>query len=130
MHDRTPTYQELKYATQEIGKHVQNSKSNRYIAMDLFYAVECGLKALLLSANSNFQDSYKTHDINELAQLCNFPLKINTIIYINEQIKTIHLKHLHTILRYGIKMKKDELEKFKNDIMSVHIDILNELARR
>lgn len=129
MNDNTPTYRELKSATQEIGKHVQHSKSDRYIAMDLFYAVECGLKALLLYKNNNFQDNYKTHDINELAKLCNFPLKIKTIIYINEQIKNIHLKHMHTILRYGVKMKKCELEKFKDDIMSAYVDILNELAR-
>lgn len=130
MTDIIPNFKELKNAAQEIKLHIKNSEINRYIAMDLFYGVECGLKALLIRNNKPFKESYKTHNINKLAAECNFPLKIPNIINVNDSLTCIPIDKIHTVLRYGVKIKACELEKFKNKISAAHDDILIELARK
>lgn len=130
MADVIPSYIELKKATQEIKKHIQQSKSKRYISLDLFYAVECGLKALLLQENKHFREEYKTHDLNQLARKCKFKLEIpNKINTPNNPIKSFGVSKIHEVLRYGVYVKQKELEDFNNKISLAYEKILTELSR-
>ena len=113
-----PTYTELKKATIEIRKHIQGSQSPRYVSLDLFYAVECGLKALLLHKDGQFKESYKTHDLNMLAKVCSLSLKIpNKINTPNNDIKSFEAKKIHEVLRYGVYVKQVELKEFRDKML-------------
>lgn len=125
-----PTYIELKKVTLEIQKHIQHSTSPRYVSLDLFYAVECGLKALLLHKDSQFKEDYKTHDLNKLAMKCNLSLEIpNRINTPNNNIKSFETKKIHEVLRYGVYVKQAELENFRDKILLVYKNVLTELSR-
>lgn len=125
-----PTYKELKKATLEIKKHIHHSRSPRYISLDLFYAVECGLKALLLHKDGQLKKSYKTHDLTELATECRLSLKIpNKINTPNNDIKSFEIKKIHEVLRYGVYVEQAELEEFKDKMLLAHKNILTELSR-
>ncbi len=92
--------------------------SPRSSAMLLFYAAECGLKALLMRVaalrdTSMLDPGLRSHDLRRLAKDLNMPKEMwveenLTMTVANGIGRTVHISDLHTVWRYGGVIPADE----------------------
>lgn len=112
---------ELRSAFFGFKQHAPDAKHSRFACLDAFYAVECGLKALILiqhksNISKELRDKLITHNLYELAKMCNPNITLN--LYGSVKLKSrgdtpekVPLDKLHQVLRYGIKIEDSEWKK-------------------
>lgn len=132
-------YRELLSAFWGFKAHAPNADTSRYNCLDAFYAVECGLKALVLcerqfASTTILQEDLKTHSLHKLANMCNPP--ISHTLYGKVSLKdrscppqSIPLEKLHEALRYGIKLSDTEWKKHAETLDALYETVKRRLSR-
>lgn len=134
------TFSELRSAFRGFKNHANTATTNRYTCLDILYAVECGLKALVLSekrcdSTDKLDERLKTHDINKIADMCNPKIthKLDGFVYLGRgrrHQKRIPIEQFHQALRYGIKLSDAEIEKHAEKLDALYEIVNNHLNRR
>ena len=127
-----PTTRELIKAFKEFRSHAGDALKSKQCCLDFFYAVECGLKAILIQQkfNDRLPENFKTHDINKLIDnIDNFVcMRINDRCNLPHN-KSYNSKNLHIILRYGIKISDVEWKKFAESLNTIYDTIAKRIRR-
>lgn len=132
-------FTELKAAFEGFKKHANKAAINRYTCLDILYAVECGLKALVLcekkyESTDKLGEKLKTHNINDIADMCNpkVTFKLSGEICLDSRKchpKRISIQQFHQALRYGIKLSDGELKKHAEMLDSLYEIVSSRLRR-
>ncbi|MBQ7586019.1 MAG: hypothetical protein IJU40_07215 [Desulfovibrionaceae bacterium] len=76
----SPNAKELKKSFRELCLHAQDPLKSKQNCLDIFYAVECGLKAIIIENEFKYlSEKYKTHDLDILIDKVPLHWKKNTI---------------------------------------------------
>lgn len=134
-----PHVRELRSAFLGFKSHAPNASTNSYNCLDACYAVECGLKALVLSekwltSTEMLQDDLKTHCLHKLANMCKPP--VSHTLHGSVSLKsrscppqTIPLNKFHQALRYGIKLSDTEWKKHAGTLDALYETVKCRLKR-
>lgn len=134
------TFSELWSAFRGFKNHANTATTNRYTCLDILYAVECGLKALVLSekkyvSTDQLGEKLKTHDIIKIADMCNPKIihKLDGVVFLDSRRrhqKSISIEQFHQALRYGIKLSNAEIKKHAEKLDALYEIVNYHLNRR
>ena len=132
-------FNELKSAFRGFKSHAPNANTDRYHCLDALYAVECGLKALILmeksmSSTEELYDGLLTHNLHKLAEACDPPIIHELGASISLKCRccptvSISFEKFHQALRYGVKISDAEWKEHAIAIDSLYKKIKFRLNR-
>lgn len=136
---------ELQTAFSHFGNHIRrlapktDQTCDRCKCLDILYAIECGLKALILIRNrkkntSLLHKSLRSHKLDLLLNECGLTsFQLVSSIQINNnpaRNESIPCHKFHEALRYGAKIPEKELKRLNENIDKLYKQVEVELKGR